>query len=98
MGLDALGSSSREARRMSLFSTVAGGGLLGFGPRRFAFAVGDGGAEGGTDALAREGEVSLRSGTGLAPSDRAAGAGISGALGTGRFVPGGGAGAFAGMI
>jgi hypothetical protein len=29
MGLDALGLSSRDAKRMSLFSTVAGGGLLG---------------------------------------------------------------------
>ncbi|MBW2546521.1 MAG: hypothetical protein JRE82_04660 [Deltaproteobacteria bacterium] len=45
IGLELVGFSSREARRISLFSTVAGGGLVGRGTieRRSRTAAGAGG-------------------------------------------------------
>jgi hypothetical protein len=67
-----------------LFSTVAGGGLLGCGAIERGFRTGSG-ARGG-----------MRCGDGPLVAIR--GVDISGALGTGLFVPGGAVGAAAGMI
>ncbi len=104
MGLELLGSSSREASKISLFSMVLAGGLLGRGPEA---------APRSDAAGTRGGGAGDRTGAGLGTAGRAGmiaeveangGAGAaaprtsSGALGIGRFVPGGGAGALVGMI
>ena len=98
MGLDALGFSSRELSKMSLFSTLAGGGLLGCGVRVRAVAAGLG-AGAGTDASRFTGSgAEMGAESGAAAGAAAFGRGRSGTLATGLLVPGGGASSFAGKI
>jgi hypothetical protein len=84
---------------MSLFSTVAGGGLLGWGVRRFDdfAAAGTGAGTGAAAGFAAGAGADAGAGT-AAGLGADAGAAISGALAMGRFVPGGGAGSFVGTI
>jgi len=88
-----VGFSSRDANKISLFSTVAGGGLVGRGTleRRWRTASGEGGG-----VLFRAEPFVAVAGVGAGAT--ATGACISGLLGTGLLVPGGGAGAAAGTI
>jgi hypothetical protein len=88
-----VGFSSREANKISFFSTVAGGGLVGRGtlarrPRRAS-----GAGVGGLIA-----DVPFLAAGGVGAGSAATGACISGVLGTGFLVPGGGAGAAVGTI
>ena len=87
IGLELVGFSSREANRISLFSTVAGGGLVGRGALARRSRAGSG-AGGGV--LCDGMPLVADGGVGVGTADL--GTGICGRLGTGFLVPGGATG------
>jgi hypothetical protein len=86
-----VGFSSREASKISLFSTVDGGGLLGCGALDLRCEM-----EWGMDGGVLCGEVRLPAIGDAGIGAASTGDGISAALGSGFLVPGGAEGALCG--